>query len=890
MPIPKNLPTDPFAIPLPDARWTPDPGGLPIDSLLPPLVEKIRRGVHEWRANDYAGASATTITLLRHWFQTSHFDSHGSEFRYYFSQREAIESIIWLYEIKRVDGKGDLLHFDSSGDFIPQDLPEEWRRFVVKMATGSGKTKVISLLIAWSYFHKLYEKDSSLSRNVLLIAPNIIVLDRLDRDFADLRIFYEDPILPNNGVGGKNWRDDFKMRLHRQDEVRAQMPTGNIFLTNIHRVSIHDIVAPSPDDEDAIDYFLGARPSGKTTDSKVDVGEIVREVSELMIINDEAHHIHDEHMAWFKNIQDIHHRMLQKKCALSLQADFTATPKHNNGTIFPHTISDYPLVEAIYQNVVKKPVMPDDESAAKLKERRSDRYAEKFADFINLGVEEWRKADEQLRKVGKKAILFVMTDNTKNCDKVAEYLETAFTDLHGKTLVIHTKENGDFSESQANAKKLQELRRLANEIDHADNNYSAVVSVLVLREGWDVKNVTTIVGLRPYSSASKILPEQTLGRGLRRMLSEAEVEERVSVIGTPAFANFVKEIEKEGVVIERAKMGRHTRAQTPLMIYIDREHKDLDALDIELPILTSPLARDYSRLHELDTATFEFRPVPYRRYDDADKKNREIIFCDVLTGEETHRTMMSGNMVSDYSHVIGYFANEIMAHFCLSGKYYDFIYRHIQVFVRDFLFGEKVHWTDEDTLRNVTGAAATKTLMAAFTRGINRLLMSSAQEIKIRGTLKISAMKTFPEKNQAYVTPKKSAVNCIIGDSDLELRFAEFLDRCPDVSAFIKNYYQVGFKLIYADHAGEPHLYYPDFIVKTADDKIVIVETKGRVDIDDPHKSARLLQWCEDAARLSQKSICCRFVAEKDFYSYYANMPTFADLMEACSEKAPTVP
>ena len=101
-----------------------------------------------------------------------------------------------------------------------------------------------------------------------------------------------------------------------------------------------------------MDYFLGKKPTGATTDSNVDLGDIVRDIDELMILNDEAHHVHDTKLAWFKSIEDIHNRLLQKGSELALQVDVTATPKHNNGAIFVQTVSDYPLVEAISQNVV----------------------------------------------------------------------------------------------------------------------------------------------------------------------------------------------------------------------------------------------------------------------------------------------------------------------------------------------------------------------------------------------------------------------------------------------------------------------------------------------------------------------------------------------------------
>ena len=143
---------------------------------------------------------------------------------------------------------------------------EDWPRYVLKMATGVGKTKVISLLVAWSFFHKLYEPNSTLSRNFLIIAPNIIVLDRLRADFDGLKIFFNDPILPDNGHAGHNWRDDFQLTLHIQDDVRVVRDTGNLFLTNIHRVFLRDVHDPSLEDDDLKNYFLapfGPQPVGR---------------------------------------------------------------------------------------------------------------------------------------------------------------------------------------------------------------------------------------------------------------------------------------------------------------------------------------------------------------------------------------------------------------------------------------------------------------------------------------------------------------------------------------------------------------------------------------------------------------------------------------------------
>ncbi len=448
-----DFPGSPYAVLDPSIRWFPADEalrGAGMDKLMPPLVAQLRKKVKEFRDGGYVGAGDTSKSLLNWWFKEPHLlpqaDDAMAEFQYFFAQREALETIIYLYDVVGAKDKFDLMRFDSSGAVSAGMFDESWRRFVIKMATGSGKTKVMGLALAWSFYHKLYEPDSALSRNFLVIAPNIIVLDRIYHDFQGLRIFFEDPVLPDNGFDGHNWRDDFQITLHKQDEVRVTQPTGNIFLTNIHRVYSGDDIPPSPDDDNTMEYFLGKRPTGATTDSSVDLGMIVRDIDELMVFDDEAHHIHDAKLAWFKSIEDIHNRLLQKGGSLALQVDVTATPKHNNGAIFVQTVSDYPLVEAISQNVVKHPILPDAPSRAKLSERQSAKYTEKYADHIDLGVIEWRKAYAEHEKMGKKAILFVMTDDTRNCDDVAEYLEGRYPDLKDAVLVIHTKNNGEISE------------------------------------------------------------------------------------------------------------------------------------------------------------------------------------------------------------------------------------------------------------------------------------------------------------------------------------------------------------------------------------------------------------------------------------------------------------
>ena len=865
-----NFPESPYTILDPAIRWFPADETLRESSsekLMPPLVPQLRRKVKEWRDSGYVGATNTSKSLLNYWFNTPHLLPQAylpspfgrgaggeglAEFQYYFAQREALETIIYLYDVVGVKDKFDLMRFDSSGAVSTGMFDETWRRFVVKMATGTGKTKVLSLVLAWSFYHKLYEPESELARNFLVIAPNIIVLDRIYKDFQGLRIFFEDPVIPDNGVEGRDWRDDFQPTLHVQDEVRITRPTGNIFLTNIHRVYAGDEIPASPDDEDMRDYFLGKHPTGATTDSKVDLGMIVRDIDELVVLNDEAHHIHDPRMAWFKSIEDIHNRLKQKGAALSLQVDVTATPKHNNGAIFVQTVADYPLVEAIRQNVVKHPVVPDGPSRAKLVERQSAKYTEKYADYIHLGVIEWRKAYTEHEKMGKKAILFVMTDDTRNCDDVAAYLQATYPEFAEKdaVLVIHTKNNGEISESTSGKAKeeLERLRKQANEIDGQESPHKAIISVMVLKEGWDVKNVTTIVGLRPYKAPSNILPEQTLGRGLRKMYP-GSLEEYVSVVGTNAFMDFVESIQAEGVVLERKPMGEGTQAKTPLVVEVDKENekKDIDALDIEIPMLTPRVYREYKNLGDLDVGVLGHSKVAYRQF--SEEEQREIVFKDITTGEVTHTTILDPAGIADYHSVIGYFAQTMMKDLRLVSGY-DVLYGKVKAFIQDELFDRPVDLESPNTLRNLSELAATKTLIETFKKAINALTVQDKGDAEIRDTIKLRQTRPFVARDQGYLIPKKSVFNRIIGDSHFELLFARFLEECDDVISYAKNYLAVHFKLDYVNGDGDISNYYPDFLVKVSAKRIFVVETKGQEDLDVPLKMQRLRQWCEDINRV----------------------------------------
>jgi type III restriction enzyme len=417
--------------------------------------------------------------------------------------------------------------------------------------------------------------------------------------------------------------------------------------------------------------------------------------------------------------------------------------------------------------------------------------------------------------------------------------------------VIHTKSNGEISESASGKSKeeLDGLREQANTIDGWGSPcYKAIVSVMMLKEGWDVRNVTTIVGLRAYSAKSNILPEQTLGRGLRKMYP-GSVEEYVSVVGTNAFMDFVESIQAEGVVLERKPMGEGTQPKAPLVVEIDNENdrKDLDALDIEIPILTPRVYREYKNLGTLNVGAQPYQRVAYQQF--SEEQQREIVFKDVTSGAVTHTTILDTAGIADYRSAIGYFAQTMMKDLRLVSGY-DVLYGKVKAFVQTELFDRPVDLESPNTLRNLSEVAATKTLIETFKKAINALTVQDKGDAEIRDSIKLRQTRPFVAKEQGCLIPKKSVFNRIIGDSTFELLFARFLEDCDDVVSYAKNYLAVRFKLDYVNESGDISNYYPDFLVKLPERRIVVAEIKGHGDLDVPLKMRRLRQWCEDINRV----------------------------------------
>lgn len=868
----------PFSILTPEDRWTPDlaRGQQSIietgDELihLPPLVKTIRKKVFEWRNSNYEGASQTSKALLNHWFSAPHIrykpDGETFQFQWYYGQREAVETLIYLYDVARIQKQLDLMRF-SSKTVTESQFDSDWLKLCSKMATGTGKTKVMSLMVVWSYFHKMYEVDSRLSTNFLIIAPNVIVLDRLKGDFENRNIFNSDPLIPDAGFEGFDW--DFQLSVHIGAEVSHLSNQGNLFLTNIQKI----YTKASDQVQSLEEKFLGKKAVLTTNESQLEVRQMIRDLDELMILNDEAHHVWDDKLAWNQTLQSINDSMLDNGSSISLQVDLTATPKNPNGKIFPHVVSDFPLVEAIALDIVKRPVVPDEASQLKLQANDLEKgIAKKYADHLKLGIQEFKRQYEHFKGSGRKPVMFVMVPVTNDCADVVTFLENDEL-LRGKVYEIHTKADGSISEgaTKKNKDELAKMRSTANTMD--TNEYLAIVSVMMLKEGWDVSNITTVIGLRNFTSKGKILPEQALGRGLRKMVKGTRDREEVLVIGSDAFMEFINELTKEGVVFTRRNI---TPGDSPEEEVVEVKVKPPDKAnpyEIKYPILQPRFIKK-----ERDLGTLDLSKIPnkirFRQY--SKEELREITWIDKISGEERRKTIFDVNTLPQPQMLIGGITTRI-ANLLKINSGYDLLYPKVYRFLEHDLFNKKVDLDDWNTIKNISDNL--QFIINTVVEQVNKLPILESESNGIKKWVKISDSSTVEFRSKiGYMVPQKSAFQKIAGDSGFENTFALFLDRARDVKAFAKNYQSKSsakfepLKIEYQKSDGTLANYYPDFFVKINDNLSYIVETKGQQDIDDLLKFARLEQWCDDANKVQDKiQFKCLYIQQKEYEKYELN-------------------
>src|SRR5215210_8036849 len=478
-----------------------------------PCVPGIREKVTAWRDGSCKGVTDTTRILLNHWFHTDHRLPGGRKFAYHHFQCEAFETLVYLYEVAEVRRHKSLVETFATRSDLRLLQYDDFARYAVKMATGSGKTKVMSLAIAWQFFNAVAEARDDFAKTFLLIAPNVIVFEGLRTDFEGGRIFRIDPVIPPEL---EIFWNDFQCYMRGEGERASSL--GALYLSNVQQ--LYERQNGTQDEPEELTAVLGPKPPAQTSGIEDFDKRIADRGGPVVVLNDEAHHTHEEESEWNKIIRGLHEEV---SGGLAAQLDFTATPRHSKGQLFSWTVFDYPLKQAIIDNVVKRPLKG---IAQGITEARSDIASTRYEAYLAAGVERWKEYREQLRPLGKKPVLFVMMHDTTEADDVGDWLRRKYPSEFGgkRLLTIHTNKSGEITK-----KDLDEARAASREIDDEKSPINCIVSVMMLREGWDVQSVTVIVGLRPYTSKANILPEQTVGRGLRLMFGNLamQYQERV---------------------------------------------------------------------------------------------------------------------------------------------------------------------------------------------------------------------------------------------------------------------------------------------------------------------------------------------------------------------------
>lgn len=798
-----------------------------------PCVPAIKQKVGDWRTGGYKGVTNTTRLLLNYWFHTDHRLPSGHKFAYHYFQREAVETLIYLYEVAKIRRQKELVQtFATRGDLRLLQY-DEFARYCVKMATGSGKTKVMSLAVAWQFFNAVAEAQEDCSKTFLLVAPNVIVFERLRMDFEGGRIFRTDPIIPPELE--IFW--DFQCYMRGEGERASSL--GALYLTNIQQ--FYRRPSNEADEPEEMTSVLGPKPSSEILEIEDFDERVISSGGPIIVLNDEAHHTHDEESEWNKFIRRLN---AEASNGLGAQLDFTATPRHSKGQLFSWTVYDYPLKQAIIDNVVKQPLKG---IAKGIAERPSNIASTKYQAYLVAGVERWKEYSDQLKPLGKKPVLFVMMNDTSDADDVGDWLQKKYPAEFGgeKLLIIHTDRSGEVSK-----KDLDKARRVSREVDDPKCPVNCIVSVLMLREGWDVQSVTVIIGLRPYSSKANILPEQTVGRGLRLMFrgSGSNYTERVDVIGNKSFIEFVEQLEREeDLQLKTFEIGK----DKVVIVTIAAESNKIDK-DILVPVLSPILTRKKTLSEEiegLDVRQFKCPPLPLKE-SDAAAKNFKYEGYDLISLKKLIDRDYTIPEPQTAEEVIGYYARRIAQDVKLPSQFAALAPK-VKQFLEEKAFGKPVDLQDQAIIRALGSNVAQYVTVRTFAEALRKLVIEELQPQLLHAGRPLSETVAFPW-SRPTAAADKCVFNLIPCENAFEKEFAQFLEKAEDVVRFAKLPSQFGFAIEYTDGSANLRYYEPDFVVVSEDGTSHIVETKGLEDVNVPNKDRAALMWCENTSVLTE--------------------------------------
>ncbi len=882
--------------------WSEDDSGRRPSNFL--LVPKIRDEVDAWRDSGYEGASEVSQRLFEYWFDEDHIvNGFDVPFRYYFCQREAIETLVWLVEIaKQRDAKAlietygtiiqrDLfsnnIEFQTTMDgqrqirrYVPereqdgvQDLPpENLRRFAFKMATGSGKTWVMAMAVVWSRFHKQRVPGSELSRNFLIVAPNVIVYQRLEKDFANNRIFHELPLIP------PEWKGSFTQKVILRGEATEPDPSGNLFLTNIHQLYESRDEEWIP--ENAVEALLGKKPEKDlASSSQRSMLERVKSLKDLVVLNDEAHHVHDEDLAWSQSLLAIHKALPQGLCAW---LDFSATPRdQKNGMYFPWTVADYPLAQAVEDKIVKAPLIVTKEDDPNQPTEDPDgitkeNVAEKYGYWLQAAVQRWKEHWRIYKKLNTRPVLFVMAEKTIYADALGEYLckTEEFGFKESEVLVIHTNDKT----GEITNKDLEKARQAARDIDKDESKIKAIVSVMMLHEGWDVRNVTVVLGLRPFTSKAKILPEQAIGRGLRLMTQVSpDQTQTLEVLGTRNLLKVLRDqLEAEGVGVAS------TKEDPPRPVIIEPVQERLK-YDIAIPITKPSLKHNFRKLSTLDVCSLE---AIFNQEELAEPFRISLEMQFTTTETPVHQADIAVEP-RPAQELLASIANKTADRAKLTNCFAE-MYPIVQDYVVNRCFGQKIELADETIRSHLARLELQEGIANYMAREIANLTIERSEVEFEKEDSRLSQTKPFSwRRNLPPLEAEKTIFNFVATYNDFERSFAEFLDKAQDILRFAalgtteQGASGTVFRIDYLKSSGAIGFYYPDWVVvQEAGDGEVnwIIETKGRVWEGTAEKDAAAWDWCKRVSEITGESWKYTRINQSEFSDHH---PTLQDLVMA---------
>ncbi|MBI2900954.1 MAG: DEAD/DEAH box helicase family protein [Planctomycetes bacterium] len=951
------------------------------------LIEAIARRVDAWRgftlghaaepydeeapryepvADGEREVSDTTMALLQHWFRREpHIvgvEPHTAAFKYWPHQRRLVETFIYLHEVVGLRRTEDLYRFGGVEAMGPQRDP--WAKLGGQLATGSGKTKMMSLIVAWSYLNSVCEPDNDLGlgRHAILIAPGLFVKDRLLQDFAPpnngVPVFWSDPVIP------PEFERLWNLKVYDPSTCPRQLDPdeGALVVTNFHQLlrTREEIEQASDVSEDRQLQILFGDPEPERLEAvKSPLLERFARSKGLLVLNDEAHHVWDEPghaafeekarqkalssesdeereaMAWISAIRKLNGSE-NSPGRVGLQVDLSATLFQETGTttqtkrgkkegraevrfkeneLFRHTVVTYDLAEAIRDGIVKKPIL---ERVEVRNERTGDPLPlvqpaapnawKKYEHLLVTGIERWKKVRDQLREEGdlRKPILFVLCTDKGEAAEVANFLtygEPTRDDLSGKPVKGYVAPDGGKAlfvekddgvarstvvqihigqKEESNEEDWEKVRAVVNAIDRDEvkqrddagnlvtvpNRFNVVVSVMMLKEGWDVRNVKVIVPLRPCGS--RTLTEQALGRGLRKMHppvidddgSASMSSEELYVIEHPSFKEILDQIDD---LIERKSSDEIDHRPDYVAVPPLEDTEARESVDVRLVRVgeTTAGAREWRRDLDVNKLPGLAPRVPWLPHID-DTEIRTWLKEALKAGEQEGQrfTLSAEPSYRDFDHVIEFaFAIPLLQELRVGYQHKTAVKDVVKEFLERKTFAlpagvpirfDEVKDPADATIaignlsRPEVGGAVRGALLSPIRGAIQTSLRAANVDLMVRRASQIGGYQAL--KQNVVDNLKRSPFQRLAGANPEECRVAVLFEASNDVVGWVFNHrHGIAYSIPY-DWQGHTAHYFPDFVVRARFGAVfhnLIVEVKGRLDDKDKAKARRGRRWCE---------------------------------------------